>query len=90
MQRFQNGLDDHRADTHPGARSIQYATNATDALLGGRRGGGVTTFSVYSVDSVAVWTASGTWDAGLRWDRFDSSFSEAYSGTGVFPAGTPS
>src|ERR1700733_5088826 len=37
--------------------------------------------SAYAMDSLAL---GSHWDvdAGLRWDRFDSSFSEAYSGTG--------
>ncbi len=37
--------------------------------------------SLYALDSIAL---GSNWDvdAGLRWDRFKSSFSEAFSGTG--------
>jgi catecholate siderophore receptor len=78
VQRFQNGLDDI-APT-PILTPNPFNTLPTPLTPYSAPKGRGNDVSVYSVDSVELgpqWDV----DAGLRWDRFDSSFSEAYSGT---------
>jgi catecholate siderophore receptor len=79
VSRFTNGLDDIAPTPllNPDAFHTPPTPLTTYALPKGR-GSDV---SVYALDSVALgphWDV----DAGLRWDRFDSSFSEAFTDTG--------
>jgi catecholate siderophore receptor len=78
VQRFQNGLDDI-APT-PILAPDPFNTPPTPLTPYSAPKGRGNDVSVYSLDSIALgpqWDV----DAGLRWDRFDSSFSEQYSGT---------
>jgi len=76
--RFQNGLDDI-APT-PLLAPDPFHTAPTPLTPYSAPKGRGNDISAYSLDSIAL---NPQWDvdAGLRWDRFDSSFSESYSGT---------
>jgi catecholate siderophore receptor len=77
--RFQNGLDDI-APT-PILTPDPFHTPPTPLTPYSAPKGRGNDLSLYSLDSIALgpqWDV----DAGLRWDRFDSSFSESYSETG--------
>jgi catecholate siderophore receptor len=77
--RFQNGLDD--ITPTPILAPDPFHTPATPLTPYSAPQGRGNDLSFYSLDSIALgpqWDV----DAGLRWDRFDSSFNESYSGTG--------
>lgn len=79
VNRFQNGLDDIPATPllNP-ARFFVPPSPLTPYSNPKGRGNDV---SLYALDSIALgpkWDV----DAGLRWDRFKSSFGEVFSGTG--------
>jgi catecholate siderophore receptor len=79
VTRFQNGLDDI-APT-PILNPDPFNTPPTPLTPYSNPKGRGSDVSAYAMNSLALgphWDV----DAGLRWDRFDSSFSEAYSGTG--------
>ncbi len=79
VSRFQNGLDDI-APT-PLLNPDPFNTPPTPLTTYSNPRGRGKDVSVYALDSVAL---GPEWDldAGLRWDHFDSSFSEGISGTG--------
>jgi catecholate siderophore receptor len=79
VTRFQNGLDDI-APT-PILTPDPFHTPPTPLVPYSNPKGRGSDVSVYAMDSLAL-GAHWDVDAGLRWDRFDSSFSETYSGTG--------
>ncbi len=79
VSRFENGLDD-LAPT-PILSPDPFHTPATPLTPYSNPKGRGSDASAYAVHSMA-WGPHWDFDAGLRWDRFDSSFSEAYSGTG--------
>jgi catecholate siderophore receptor len=79
VSRFQNGLDDI-APT-PLLSPNGFNTPATPLTTYSNPRGRGKDASVYALDSIALgpnWNL----DTGLRWDHFDSSFSEGHSGTG--------
>jgi catecholate siderophore receptor len=79
VNRFENGLDDI-APT-PLLTPDAFHTAPTPLIPYSNPKGRGSDVSVYALDSVALgphWDV----DAGLRWDRFKSSFSEGFSGTG--------
>ena len=78
VSRFQNGLDD-LAPT-PILSPDPFHTPATPLTPYSNPKGRGSDASAYAVDSMAL---GPHWDlgVGLRWDHFDSSFSEAFSGT---------
>ncbi|MGC1522945.1 MAG: TonB-dependent siderophore receptor [Steroidobacteraceae bacterium] len=78
VSRFENGLDDI-APT-PILTPDPFHTPSTPLTPYSNPKGRGSDASAYAVDSMAV---GPHWDLGLglRWDHFDSSFSEAYSGT---------
>jgi catecholate siderophore receptor len=79
VNRFQNGLDDIPATPLLNPAPFFYPpTPLTPYSNPKGRGSDV---SLYALDSIAL---GSKWDVdfGLRWDRFISSFSEAFSGTG--------
>jgi catecholate siderophore receptor len=79
VTRFQNGLDDI-APT-PLLNPDPFNTPPTPLTPYSNPKGRGSDVSAYAMNSLALgphWDV----DAGLRWDHFDSSFSEAYSGTG--------
>jgi catecholate siderophore receptor len=79
VNRFHNGLND-LAPT-PILSPDPFNTPATPLTPYSNPKGRGSDASAYAVDSIAL---GPHWDlgVGLRWDHFDSSFSEAYSGTG--------
>jgi catecholate siderophore receptor len=79
VNRLQNGLDD--IPPTPLLNPVGYYTPPTPLTPYSNPKGRGNDASVYAVDSIAV---SPHWDvdAGLRWDRFKSSFSEVFSDTG--------
>jgi catecholate siderophore receptor len=79
VTRFENGLDDI-APT-PLLNPDPFNTPPTPLIPYSNPKGRGSDVSAYAMDSVAF-GAHWDVDAGLRWDHFDSSFSEAYSGTG--------
>jgi catecholate siderophore receptor len=79
VNRFQNGLDD--IPPTPILTPDPFHTPPTPLIPYSNPKGRGSDVSVYGADSLALgphWDL----DAALRWDRFKSSFSEAYSGTG--------
>ena len=78
VNRFQNGLDDIPAT--PLLNPQPFFVPPTPLTPYSNPKGRGSDMSLYALDSVAL---SSTWDldAGLRWDRFESSFSEVFSGT---------
>jgi catecholate siderophore receptor len=79
VSRFTNGLDDI-APT-PLLNPDPFHTPPTPLTTYSNPKGRGSDVSVYALDSVALgphWDV----DAGLRWDRFNSSFSEAFTDTG--------
>jgi catecholate siderophore receptor len=79
VSRFTNGLDDI-APT-PLLNPDAFHTPPTPLTTYSNPKGRGSDVSVYALDSVALgphWDV----DAGLRWDRFNSSFSEAFTDTG--------
>jgi catecholate siderophore receptor len=79
VNRFQNGLDDIPAT--PLLNPSPFFVPATPLTIYSNPKGRGSDVSLYALDSVALgphWDV----DAGLRWDRFNSSFSEVFSGTG--------
>src|ERR1700722_4017201 len=78
-RRFTNGLNDI-APT-PLLNPDPFHTPPTPLTTYSNPKGRGSDVSVYALDSVAL---GSHWDidAGLRWDRFDSSFSESFTGTG--------
>jgi catecholate siderophore receptor len=79
VNRFMNGLDDIPAT--PLLAPVPYYYPPTPLTPYSNPKGRGNDVSVYALDSIALglhWDV----DFGLRWDRFKSSFSEAFSGTG--------
>jgi catecholate siderophore receptor len=78
VNRFENGLDDI-APT-PLLSPDAFHTAPTPLIPYSNPKGRGSDVSVYALDSIAF---GSHWDldAGLRWDKFNSSFSEAFSGT---------
>jgi catecholate siderophore receptor len=78
VNRFQNGLDD--IPPTPLLNPVPYFTPPTPLMPNSNPKGRGSDVSLYALDSIAL---SAKWDvdAGLRWDRFKSSFSEVFSGT---------
>ncbi len=79
VNRFQNGLNDIPAT--PLLNPSPFYVPPTPITPYSNPKGRGSDVSVYALDSIALgphWDV----DAGLRWDRFKSSFSEAFSGTG--------
>ena len=85
VSRFQNGLNEI-APT-PLLNPDPFNTPPTPLTTYSNPRGRGKDLSVYALDSVAL---GPKWDldAGLRWDHFDSSFSEGISGTGFSRADT--
>jgi catecholate siderophore receptor len=79
VNRFQNGLDDIPAT--PLLNPTPFFYPPTPLIPYSNPKGRGSDVSVYALDSIAL---GSNWDvdAGLRWDRFNSSFSEVFSGTG--------
>jgi catecholate siderophore receptor len=78
VNRFQNGLDD--IPPTPLSNPVPFLPPTPLTTYSNPKGRG-NDVSLYAVDSIALgpqWDV----DAGLRWDRFKSSFSEVFSGTG--------
>jgi catecholate siderophore receptor len=79
VNRFQNGLDTIPAT--PLLNPTPFFVPASPITPYSNPKGRGSDVSVYAVDSIALgpqWDV----DAGLRWDRFKSSFNESFSGTG--------
>jgi catecholate siderophore receptor len=78
VNRFQNGLDD--IPPTPLLNPVPYFVPPTPLTPNSNPKGRGSDVSLYALDSIAL---SAKWDvdAGLRWDRFKSSFSEVFSGT---------
>jgi catecholate siderophore receptor len=79
VNRFQNGLDDIPATTLLNPAPF-YVPPSPVTPYSNPKGRGKDV-SLYALDSIALgphWDV----DAGLRWDRFKSSFNEVFSGTG--------
>ena len=78
VNRFQNGLDDIPAT--PLLNPSPFYVPPTPITPYSNPKGRGSDVSLYAVDSIAL---GSHWDvdAGLRWDRFKSSFSEVFSGT---------
>jgi catecholate siderophore receptor len=79
VNRFQNELDDIPAT--PLLNPAPFFVPPTPLTPYSNPKGRGSDMSLYAVDSIALgpqWDV----DAGLRWDRFKSSFSEVFSGTG--------
>jgi catecholate siderophore receptor len=79
VNRFQNGLDDIPAT--PLLNPSPFFVPSTPLTIYSNPKGRGSDVSLYALDSVALgphWDV----DAGLRWDRFNSSFSEVFSATG--------
>jgi catecholate siderophore receptor len=79
VSRFTNGLDTIAAT--PLLNPNGFDTPPTPLTTYSNPKGRGSDVSVYALDSIALgphWDV----DAGLRWDRFDSSFSEAFTDTG--------
>ncbi len=78
VNRFQNGLDDIPPTPLLNPAPFYYAP--TPLVIYANPKGRGNDVSVYALDSIAL---GSNWDvdAGLRWDRFESSFSEAFTGT---------
>jgi catecholate siderophore receptor len=79
VNRFQNGLNDLLPT--PILTPDPFHTPPTPLIPYSNPKGRGSDVSMYASDSVAF-GAHWDVDAALRWDRFQSSFSEAYSGTG--------
>jgi catecholate siderophore receptor len=79
VNRFQNGLDDI-APT-PLLNPDAFHTPATPLIAYSNPKGRGSDVSMYALDGVAL-GAHWDVDAGVRFDRFKSTFSEAFSGTG--------
>ncbi|HEY2145694.1 MAG TPA: TonB-dependent receptor, partial [Steroidobacteraceae bacterium] len=79
VNRFQNGLNDIPAT--PLLNPEPFYVPPTPLTPYSNPKGRGSDVSLYAVDSVGL---GSKWDVdlGLRWDRFESRFSEAYSGTG--------
>ena len=79
VNRFQNGLDEIPAT--PLLNPAPFFYPPTPLTIYSNPKGRGSDVSLYALDSIAL---GPNWDVdlGLRWDRFDSSFSEAFSGTG--------
>jgi catecholate siderophore receptor len=79
VNRFQNGLDDIPAT--PLLNPAPFYVPPTPLNIYSNPKGRGSDVSLYALDSIAL---GPNWDvdAGLRWDRFKSSFSEVFSGTG--------
>jgi catecholate siderophore receptor len=78
VNRFQNGLDDIPAT--PLLNPTPFFVPPSPLTPYSNPKGRGSDVSVYAVDSIALgqqWDV----DAGLRWDRFNSSFNEVFSGT---------
>jgi catecholate siderophore receptor len=78
VNRFQNGLDDIPAT--PLLNPAPFFVPPSPTTPNSNPKGGGSDVSLYAVDSIALgphWDV----DAGLRWDRFKSSFGEVFSGT---------
>jgi catecholate siderophore receptor len=78
VNRFQNGLDD--IPPTPLLNPSPFYYPPTPLTIYSNPKGRGSDVSVYALDSIAL---GSKWDvdAGLRWDRFDSSFSEVFTGT---------
>jgi len=79
VNRFQNGLDDIPAT--PLLNPAPFFVPPSPLTPYSNPKGRGNDVSLYALDSIALgpkWDV----DAGLRWDRFKSSFSEVFSGTG--------
>ena len=78
VNRFQNGLDD--IPPTPLLNPAPFYYPPTPLVIYANPKGRGSDVSVYALDSIAL---GSNWDvdAGLRWDRFESSFSEAFTGT---------
>ena len=78
VNRFQNGLDD--IPPTPLLNPAPFYYPPTPLVIYANPKGRGSDVSVYALDSIAF---GSNWDvdAGLRWDRFESSFSEAFTGT---------
>jgi catecholate siderophore receptor len=85
VNRFQNGLDDIPAT--PLLNPTPFFVPASPITPYSNPKGRGSDVSAYAADSIAL---GSQWDVdlGLRWDRFDSSFSEVFSGTGFERADT--
>ena len=79
VNRFQNGLDDIPATPLLNPAPFFYPPTPL-AIYSNPKGRG-SDVSLYALDGIAL---GANWDVdlGLRWDRFKSSFSEVFSGTG--------
>ncbi|MDP9010176.1 MAG: TonB-dependent siderophore receptor [Pseudomonadota bacterium] len=78
VNRFQNGIDD--IPPTPLLNPVPFFVPPTPLTPYSNPKGRGSDVSVYALDSIAFgpkWDV----DAGLRWDRFKSSFSEVFSGT---------
>jgi catecholate siderophore receptor len=78
VNRFQNGLDD--IPPTPLLNPSPFYYPPTPLTIYSNPKGRGSDVSFYALDSIAL---GSNWDvdAGLRWDRFDSSFSEVFTGT---------
>jgi catecholate siderophore receptor len=79
VNRFQNGLNDIPAT--PLLNPVPFFAPPTPVTSYSNPKGRGKDVSLYGLDSIALgpkWDV----DAGLRWDRFKSSFNEGFSGTG--------
>src|ERR1700689_2995209 len=85
VNRFQHGLDDIPAT--PLLNPTPFFYPPTPLIPYSNPKGRGSDVSVYALDSIAL---GSNWDvdAGLRWDRFNSSFSEVFPGTGFERTGT--
>ena len=79
VNRFQNGLDDIPAT--PLLHPSPFFVPPTPLTIYSNPKGRGSDVSLYALDSIAL---GSHWDvdAGLRWDRFHSSFSEVFTATG--------
>ena len=78
VNRFQNGLDE--IPPTPLLNPSPFYYPPTPLIIYANPKGRGSDVSVYALDSIAL---GSNWDvdAGLRWDRFESRFSEAFTGT---------
>ena len=79
VNRFQNGLNDIPAT--PLLNPYSFYSPPTPLITYSNPKARANDVSPYILDSIA-WGPKWDVDLGLRWDRFKSSFSEAFSGTG--------
>jgi catecholate siderophore receptor len=79
VNRFQNGLNDIPAT--PLLNPYSFYSPPTPLIAYSNPKARANDVSPYILDSIA-WGPKWDVDLGLRWDRFKSSFSEAFSGTG--------